>query len=68
MGLSDACITRGAVALGCRGGKIGRHVCGKLTAFRVLAFGEPLFPYPCSRSVHVEITPAIAFCDMDRRR
>lgn len=47
MGLNDACITGGAVALGCRGGKIGRRACGKLTAFRVLAFGEPLFSYLC---------------------
>lgn len=45
MGSNDACITRGAVVSRWRGDGAGR-ACRKLTAFRVLAFGEPLFPKP----------------------
>jgi len=45
MGSNDACFTSGAVIPGWRHHEIGR-ACGKLTAFRVLAFGEPLFSVP----------------------
>jgi len=45
MGSNDACIISGAVISRWRGDRGGR-ACGKLTAFRMLAFGEPLFPVP----------------------
>jgi hypothetical protein len=45
MGSNDACVNRGAVISGWRGDE-GERAFGKLTAFCVLAFGEPLFPIP----------------------